>query len=123
MAKAIGHEIGLVDLFLRGNILFTVKKKAMMYHLAIRRREKEERKTYKDGSNFLADQSGRRGNIIVGHKVQIVLDIFNTQRHADADTKGTVIVHVQRGNIIPNHTRRLFKAGGAGCGRRHGGYQ
>lgn len=52
--------------------------------------------TYKNGSNFLPHQVGRSGDIIISQKMEIVLDIFDAQRHSDANTKGTMVVDVQR---------------------------
>ena len=59
--------------------------------------------TYEDGCDLLPHQLGGRGNVVVGKEVYQMLDVLDPQRKADSDAEGTMIVDVQRGELLSDY--------------------
>jgi hypothetical protein len=66
-----------------------------------------DKKTYKDGSNFLSDQLGRSRNIIILKEMNIMLDILDSKRQSNPHAEGTVIVHVNDGELVEDDASSL----------------
>jgi len=61
----------------------------------------------KDGSNFLSDQLGRSRNIIILKEMNIMLDILDSKRQSNPHAEGTVIVHVNDGELVEDDASSL----------------
>ena len=65
--------------------------------------------TYKNGSNLLANQLSGCNNIIIRQEVNQMLDIFDTHGKSDAVSEATVVVSVNYGQRVSDHTEKLIK--------------